>query len=88
MSGGESQIVALVRVLQLEPTLLFLDEPTAALDDHTTRMIERLVTNWFEPSERALIWVSHNKEQIARVADRVAEMSEGTLSQQYQGPER
>ncbi|HJN12143.1 MAG TPA: ATP-binding cassette domain-containing protein [Pirellulaceae bacterium] len=81
LSGGEAQIIALLRAIQLQPTLLLLDEPTAALDDESTRMIEQLVNGWFDesPSERALTWVSHNREQVARVAGRVMAMSDGQL---------
>ena len=82
LSGGEAQIVALVRAIQLQPTLLLLDEPTAALDDESTRMIEQLVLGWFEVSARdhAFVWVSHNKEQVARIADRVVVIENGQLS--------
>ena len=82
LSGGEAQIVALLRAIQLQPTLLLLDEPTAALDDESTQMIEQLVSGWFEESssERAFVWVSHDKQQVARVAGRVVVMSDGQLS--------
>lgn len=82
LSGGEAQIVALLRAIQLQPALLLLDEPTAALDDESTQMIEQLVSGWFEesPSERAFVWVSHNQKQVARVADRVSAMNDGRLS--------
>ena len=82
LSGGEAQIVALLRAIQLQPTLLLLDEPTAALDDESTQMIEQLVNGWFEESssERAFVWVSHDKQQVARVAARVMAMSDGQLS--------
>ena len=84
LSGGEAQIVALLRAIQLEPTLLLLDEPTAALDDESGGIIEQLVAGWFDNSQadRALVWVSHNKEQVARVADRVMAMSRGQLFEQ------
>ncbi len=82
LSGGEAQIVALLRAIQLEPAVLLLDEPTAALDEQTTRHIERLVLDWHSQAidERAFIWVSHNKEQVARVADQVFLMTNGRLS--------
>jgi len=81
LSGGEAQIVALVRAIQLQPALLFLDEPTASLDEASSLMIEQLVHEWFEASskERALVWVSHDKEQVARVAVRILVMENGRL---------
>ena len=81
LSGGEAQIVALVRAIQLEPTLLLLDEPTVALDEELTRMIEELVAGWFDrsPGARALVWVSHDREQVARIADCVMNMEVGCL---------
>jgi putative ABC transport system ATP-binding protein len=82
LSGGEAQIVALLRAIQLQPTLLFLDEPTAALDDDSTRRIEQLVAIWFDerPDRRAWVWVSHDKQQVSRVASKIVEMNAGRLS--------
>ncbi|MGI4983415.1 MAG: ABC transporter ATP-binding protein [Janthinobacterium lividum] len=48
LSGGEAQIMSLIRVLQLAPDVLLLDEPTASLDPDSARRIEALVTAWFE----------------------------------------
>lgn len=76
LSGGERQIVALLRAIQLSPTFLLLDEPTAALDEETTRTIEALVETWQSAveDERALVWVSHNLGQVQRVAERIVPM--------------
>ncbi|MDA1013260.1 MAG: ATP-binding cassette domain-containing protein [Planctomycetota bacterium] len=84
LSGGEAQIVALLRAIQLEPTLLLLDEPTAALDDASTRSIEQLVLGWHDAphADRALVWVSHNSQQVARIANQVAYMRDGRLTEQ------
>jgi putative ABC transport system ATP-binding protein len=46
LSGGEAQIVALLRALQLDPTVLLLDEPTASLDRETASVIEDLLKRW------------------------------------------
>jgi putative ABC transport system ATP-binding protein len=80
LSGGEAQIAALVRVLQLAPDVLLLDEPTASLDPASARSIEALVSAWFDAgTARACIWVSHNPEQAARVATRHLSMNAGVL---------
>lgn len=80
LSGGEAQIAALVRVLQLAPDVLLLDEPTASLDPASARSIEALVSAWFDAdATRACIWVSHNPEQAQRVASRHLTMSAGVL---------
>lgn len=76
LSGGEKQIVALVRALSLQPQILLLDEPTAALDAESRQAVELLVQKWFEekPTERAYIWVSHDPEQVARISDKTWEL--------------
>lgn len=81
LSGGETQIVALLRAIQLAPKLLILDEPTASLDEATTQQIERLVSEWVleTPAERAFVWVTHDSAQARRVANRQLRFREGQL---------
>ena len=83
LSGGEAQIVALVRVLQLDPDVLLLDEPTASLDPESARAIEALVSEWFERDRaaRATVWVSHDPAQALRVGTRQLTMRAGVLSE-------
>jgi len=83
LSGGEAQIVALVRVLQLDPDVLLLDEPTASLDPDSARAIETLVAEWSGRGReaRATIWVSHDPAQARRVGTRQLTMRAGVLSQ-------
>jgi putative ABC transport system ATP-binding protein len=70
LSGGEAQILGLLRALQLDPQVLLLDEPTASLDPESTAQVEELLADWLraEP-RRACIWTSHDGAQIERVTD-------------------
>lgn len=68
LSGGEAQMVAVVRALQLDPLALLLDEPTASLDPHGAERLESLINDWQAADEqRALLLTSHNQDQVARV---------------------
>jgi putative ABC transport system ATP-binding protein len=81
LSGGEAQIAALIRVLQLAPDVLLLDEPTASLDPASALDIEALVSAWFGGAQgRASIWVSHDPLQAGRVGDRHLTMTAGVLA--------
>ena len=68
LSGGESQILSLLRGMQLDPQILLLDEPTASLDADTTLRVERLLDRWLKAKpQRACIWTSHDPAQLDRV---------------------
>ena len=72
LSGGEAQIVALLRALQLDPAVLLLDEPSASLDQGAGQAIEGLITRWLEQDSgaRAFVWISHDPQRVSRVATR------------------
>lgn len=78
LSGGESQAVALVRALLIEPSVLLLDEATASLDPGRVALVEEAIDSWLrEDAERALVWVTHSREQLLRVTDRLVKLEDG-----------
>jgi putative ABC transport system ATP-binding protein len=81
LSGGEAQLTALLRAMQLEPEVLLLDEPTAALDPASSQAVEGCVIQWFRQAaqQRTIVWVSHNEQQAARMADRLIHMDAGRI---------
>lgn len=75
LSGGEGQIVAMLRALLIGPDVLLLDEPTASLDAHAVAAIETLVASWLQQQpQRACVWTSHDRDQLQRVSDRVVSL--------------
>ncbi len=82
LSGGEAQITALMRALQLDPDVLLLDEPTSSLDSDAAGAVELLVHDWRleSPAERATVWVTHDEQQTGRVADRTIRVEKGQVT--------
>ena len=81
LSGGETQIVALLRAIQLAPQVLLLDEPTSALDSESADLVETIVRRWYDeaPDSRAFIWVTHDRKQAERVCSALVTMSGGRI---------
>ncbi len=70
LSSGERQRLALARLLENQPQVLLLDEPTANLDPDSARRVERLVSDYLHEHPAACVWVTHAQDQIERIADR------------------
>ncbi len=70
MSTGEKQRLALFRLLLNGPQVLLLDEPTAALDRTNVHLAEEVIAEFRNSTGAAVLWISHDPEQVERVADR------------------
>lgn len=82
LSGGEQQRVSVARALAKQPRLLFLDEPTGALDEATGRMMLELICKLQKEIEFTMVMVTHNRN-IAEMADTVVCMNSGRIVEEY-----
>jgi ABC-type iron transport system FetAB ATPase subunit len=79
LSSGEQQRLSLVRLLQNQPQVLLLDEPTASLDAENTNRVEQLINEYQDAQQCAIIWVTHDRAQGARIARRHFVIKENQL---------
>lgn len=79
MSGGERQRIALARAVALRPKVLFLDEPSSALDGRQAIAIGDLL-NGLKASGTAIVCITHNLGFASRVADSYAFIHQGTIA--------
>ena len=81
LSGGERQLINTLRLLQLNPYVLLLDEPTAALDGDTAQQLIAMLLHWLHESpQRTLLWVTHDIRSILPQADQHWQMRAGVLT--------
>ncbi|HEY6737448.1 MAG TPA: ABC transporter ATP-binding protein, partial [Actinopolymorphaceae bacterium] len=78
LSGGQAQRVALARALVIEPSVVFADEPTGALDQATSAETMRLLTSTTQQQHAALVVVTHDPD-VAGWCDRVVEVRDGRM---------
>ncbi len=78
LSGGEQQRVAIARALAKNPKVLFLDEPTGALDEKTGRQVLDYIIRLQKERGFTMIMVTHNAN-IAETADRIIKMNSGKI---------
>ena len=79
LSGGEQQRVSIARALAKKPTVLFLDEPTGALDEETGRKILEYLLKLKDKSYFTMIMVTHN-ENIAELANKIIHVGSGRVT--------
>ena len=79
LSGGQQQRVALARILVNEPQLLLLDEPFSALDSQLRFQLEEELRRTIARFGKTVLLVSHNRDEVFRLADRIAVMNRGLV---------
>lgn len=82
LSGGEQQRVSIARALAKKPSVLFLDEPTGALDEKTGRQVLDYIDRLHKEYGFTVIMVTHN-ENIAQMAKTVIKMNSGKIAEIY-----
>ncbi len=81
ISGGQKQRVALARALVLEPDVLLLDEPMAALDPKLRKEMQVELKNLQERLKITFVFVTHDQDEALVMADRIAVMNAGRIEQ-------
>ena len=79
LSGGQQRRVAIAGVIAMHPDFLILDEPSAGLDPIGRREIFSRIQSWYKKGVFSVILVSHNMDDIARLATRLLVMHKGHL---------
>jgi ABC-type sugar transport system ATPase subunit len=82
MSGGQQQSIAIGRAIAWGKEIVILDEPTAALGPNETQEVERVILE-IRKRGTATILISHNLDQVFRVADRLIVVHQGITSREF-----
>lgn len=80
LSGGEKRRAAIAGVMAMRPRVLILDEPTAGLDPRGRDLILSRIRAYQQEFHTTVLLVSHSMEDIARVADRVLVLNNGSVA--------
>lgn len=80
LSGGQKRRAAIAGVLAMKPEVLVLDEPTAGLDPKGKNDILRLISKLHKESGITILLVTHNMEDIVRLAEKIIVMNKGTVA--------
>ncbi|UXM95667.1 ATP-binding cassette domain-containing protein [Bartonella sp. HY329] len=79
LSGGQQQRLALIRALASKPKLLLLDEPLSALDPQMRLFLQGEIRRLHDLFETTTIMISHDKQDIIAMADRIVELNAGKI---------
>jgi NitT/TauT family transport system ATP-binding protein len=71
LSGGQKQVVNILKALALQPNLILMDEPFGALDIENSSKLKKILLAWQKINQICIILVSHSIEDVIELADRV-----------------
>ncbi|MCX5718217.1 MAG: ATP-binding cassette domain-containing protein [Nitrospirae bacterium] len=80
LSSGETQRLGIARAMVIGPEMLFLDEPTASIDNENTQIVEDIILNMKKEDKSKIIIATHDMMQAERLADFLLVMKEGKIS--------
>lgn len=81
LSSGETQRLGIARALVIEPEILFLDEPTASIDDKNAAIIENIILKMRENGKPTVIMATHDLRQAERLSEKILFMKEGRIAE-------
>jgi tungstate transport system ATP-binding protein len=79
LSSGETQRLGIARALVTEPEILFLDEPTASVDEENSKIIESIIKTMKEGGRTTVIMTTHDRDQAERLANVLLLMKDGVI---------
>ncbi|OIO37336.1 MAG: nitrate/sulfonate/bicarbonate ABC transporter ATP-binding protein [Candidatus Omnitrophica bacterium CG1_02_46_14] len=85
LSGGMKQRAALARAIVMDPKILLMDEPFAALDAQTRQMLQEELQELWQKTKKTILFVTHNVREATFLSDRVFEITArpGTIKKEY-----
>lgn len=79
LSSGEASRLNIAKAIINDPRLLLLDEPTASLDPNISQLVREKIKEHVQKTKTAILWTSHNMQEIEAVCDQVLFLSHGKI---------